>query len=119
MKGMHNRRKTDKLNTINVNDYSDGSGFAFGFKCHICGSERRSEYTPFKYDGIAGYFDKKDLEYLWEEERRRAYDQAKQEAAVLFNRCPVCRAWVCDECFFVTDKDLTDLCTDCIEELGL
>ena len=109
------RRKTDKLNKIKVVDYSDDAGFVFGFVCANCGYEWRSERQPFKtleYDA-----DETERKLHWVAEKRKAYDLAKQDAAIEFNKCPECESWVCDDCFYVTDEDFTDFCIECVEDM--
>ena len=108
---------TDKLNTITVKDYSDENGFAFGFRCGLCGYEWRSEHVPFTPSAESEVLDEKSQALLWTGSRTAAYDAAKQEAAVEFNRCPDCGTWVCDNCFYVTEEELTDFCKECIEKL--
>lgn len=107
--------KTDKLNTITVKDYSDESGFKFGFSCGLCGYEWQSEFVPFDHSNVAEVVDEKERALLWTEDRTKAYDAAKEDAAIEFNRCPDCGTWVCDDCFYVTDEELTDFCKECIE----
>ena len=111
-----NRRKTDKLNTIKAIDYSDETGFSFGFVCGLCGFEWRSEHVPFKINFIADILDDNEKHLIWEEERLRVYDQVKIEAAIQFNKCPECGIWVCDHCFYVADEEFTDFCVECVEE---
>ena len=109
---------TDKLNTIIVKDESDEAGFSFVFKCGLCGYEWRSAHVPFDFSHIAEIAnDEKEQALFWVEEREKAYNAAKENAAIEFNRCPDCGTWVCDNCFYVTDEELTDFCKECIEKL--
>ena len=59
--------------------------------------------------------DAKDLTKLWDEYRLKAFEAAREDAAVEFNKCPMCGTWVCDDCFYVADETLTDVCTNCIQ----
>ena len=106
---------TDKWNTIEVIDRSDETGFEFGFICGICGYEWTSERVPFDFRFATMNLDEMDRELLWGEGFRRAFERAKEDAAIEFNRCPECGTWVCDNCFFVTDEELTDVCVDCVK----
>jgi len=111
-----NQIKNDNMNTIKVIDYSDETGFAFGFVCGLCGFEWRTDHVPFRINYIAEVLDKQELDLLWEEERARVYDQVKIEAAIQFNKCPECGIWVCDDCFYVAEAEITDFCLECLEE---
>ena len=105
------------MNTIIVYDYSDDTGFEFGFACGLCGYRWTNKRIPFDLGNLSDIQDKKELELLRAEERRKAYEQARQEAATQFNRCPECGIWVCDECFYVANEEFTDYCMECVEEL--
>ena len=107
----------DKLNTIIVKDYSDEAGFAFIFKCGLCGYEWHSTYVPFDFTTVADVMDEMERTLLWVEDHAKAYDAAKQSAAIEFNRCPDCGTWVCDNCFYVTEDYVTDYCKECIEKV--
>jgi len=102
---------------IKVIDYSDKKGFEFGFICDLCGCEWRSERIPFKLNGFSKNLDEKDIELLWRDERNRKLEMIISEAVIEFNKCPECGAWVCDNCFFVDEGELTDFCKECIEEI--
>ena len=106
-----------KLNTITVKDYSDETGFAFGFTCGLCGYEWRSAHVPFDHSNVAEVLDDREKALLWTEDREKAFENAKTDAAIEFNRCPDCGTWVCDDCFYVTDEVLTDFCKECIDRL--
>jgi hypothetical protein len=86
--------------------------------CELCGFEWRSESISFDTGGLAWNLDEKDVKLLWEAEHREYYDRMKTEAAIEFNKCPLCGTWVCDDCFFVDSGDVTDICVECIEESG-
>ena len=58
-----------------------------------------------------------DLKMLRDEYHSRAFEAAREDAAIEFNKCPMCGTWVCDECFYVADGTLTDVCTNCIEDM--
>jgi len=105
----------EKQKTIIGTDYSDETGFEFGFSCGICGFEWRSERIPYDIDNMFENLDEKDRELLWKEERQKCFDQIKMDAAIEFNKCPECGTWVCDDCFYVDGGDLTDFCVECIE----
>jgi predicted Zn-ribbon and HTH transcriptional regulator len=110
--------RTGKLDRqVRVVDYSDENGFEFGFTCDHCGFEWRSERIPFKLSGFSENLDETDRELLWNDEKRRKFEMIFSEAVIEFNKCPECGAWVCDDCFFVDEGELTDFCIECIEEL--
>ena len=112
-------QRTDKLNErvkLKFTDYSDENGFEFGFACDRCGYEWRSERIQFKLNGFSENLDKMDIELLWNEEKRKLFDMIINEAVIEFNKCPDCGAWVCDDCFFVDEGEVTDYCKECIEE---
>ena len=110
-------RETDKdnHNTIKVVDYSDERAFEFGFICGLCGHEWRSERISFDYEKIADNLDIKDISFLWADEFQKAYNKAKLDAAIELNRCPTCGTWVCNDCFYVTNGEVTDFCLNCLE----
>ena len=117
---MEYTQRTGKLSEqakIKVTDYSDENGFEFGFKCEHCGFEWRSERIPFKVNDISENLDTKDIELLWKDEKKRKFEMVVSDAVIEFNKCPECGAWVCDNCFFVDEGDLTDFCLDCIAEI--
>ena len=108
--------ETDKNNhnKIKVVNYSDEKGFEFGFVCGLCEYEWHSERVNFDYGIIDENLDIKDISFLWQEELQKAYNKAKLDAAIEFNRCPTCGTWVCNDCFYVTHGELTDYCLNCI-----
>ena len=98
-------------------DYSDDTGFTFGFTCGLCGYEWVSDRVAFNQEEARANLNEVDLKMLWDECHGKAFEAAREDAAIEFNKCPRCGTWVCDECFYVTGEIITDLCTNCIEEI--
>ena len=108
--------KQNKQIKLRVVDYSDEKGFRFGFVCDHCGFEWKSERIEFKLNGFSENLDEMDKELLWKEEKKRKLEMLINEAVIEFNKCPECGAWVCDNCFFVDESEITDFCKECVEE---
>lgn len=91
-------------------DNSNKRRFQFSFHCDICQSSWES--IPLEFSGgekeAVGNLQEADL---WEREHEAAYERANREAILHFNRCPVCKRWVCDDCFYIF-KD-GDVCREC------
>jgi hypothetical protein len=51
---------------------------------------------------------------IWQSEHEAAYERANREAMMHFNRCPVCKRWVCDDCFLLLED--RDVCRECLEQ---
>ncbi|MDY3221775.1 MAG: hypothetical protein SOX11_01355 [Lachnospiraceae bacterium] len=43
------------------------------------------------------------------------YKKEKEEAGMVFNKCPICSRLVCDRCFLVCDE--LDMCVSCAHYL--
>jgi len=72
--------------TKETNDYSNESGFSFGFVCDCCGMEWVSPLKPYSGgDRTAEY--------------RTAFDTAAEKAMRFFSKCSKCGNRVCDDCF--------------------
>jgi hypothetical protein len=94
--------------TKRMTDRSNESEFQFVFFCDICHSTWDS--IPLKFS--AGKKEaKENQQYLWEREHEAAYERANREAILHFNRCPICKRWVCDECFCISQE--SDACKEC------
>lgn len=95
--------------TKKMTDDSTGKAFAFAFYCELCGKPWQSVPVSRMHP----VEERKGRKA--ESERRRehdaAYERANLEAISHFNRCPVCRRWVCDECFRILPE--RDVCKDC------
>lgn len=92
--------------TKKMTDESNGNGFCFTFYCDICASPWHS----IPYSGGRG----RGAEvHTWENEHAAAYERANREALMHFNRCPVCKRMVCDDCFSILDEQ--DMCKECAD----
>ena len=96
--------------------YEDGSTlekFKFTFFCDSCGcAVEEISYTyhpPFKPKFFISKSEQRARELLWLSDHASAYDRANKEALLSFNRCPVCKRRVCDDCF---DTE-AGFCYDC------
>ena len=92
--------------TKKMEDHSDEKQFSFSFCCDVCQQPWHS--VPMNFS--AG----KTGSALWEREHEAAYERANQEAMLHFNRCPVCKQWVCDECFHMDESG--DACESCLKQ---
>lgn len=91
--------------TKKMTDNSTESEFSFSFYCDICKHVWSS--IPLNFSG-----NKKDENFvLWKNEHEAAYERANREAMMYFNRCPVCKHWVCDNCFLIHDEGY--ICKEC------
>ena len=95
-------------------DRSTMEGFAFSFFCDICGGEWRSAWYDFNSREFIPPIDPAVYQILWSDQHNAAYERARLDAAFVFNRCPVCRCSVCNECFHLSETGVSDICKDCL-----
>lgn len=102
--------------TKKISDLSDDSLFRFTFYCDVCGNVWQSQAYGFSRAAEKKEIDGKDkhtLALVWQAEHDAAYERANLEAMRHFNRCPLCKQWVCDDCFRIIDSG--DRCAACAE----
>jgi len=92
--------------TQKMTDESGGEVYRFTFYCDICGYPRQS--VPYQ-SGAEGQV----TPFARESEHIAAYERANREALSWFNRCPVCKRLVCDQCFRILDD--MDMCKECAD----
>jgi hypothetical protein len=84
----------------------------------MCEKEWRSARYEFNPGNIAMPLESKVFQLLWNEQHKTAYERANRDASFLFNHCPVCGRRVCDECFFLAETGVSDICKDCAGDAG-
>jgi hypothetical protein len=99
--------------TKSATDHSSDTAFAFSFFCDRCGKEWRSPSIPFSQGGFTEVEKSEALCLLWANEHRAAYEGAYLQALMHFNNCRRCGNWVCDDCFYLSHDEQTDVCLDC------
>ncbi len=92
--------------TRRMADKSVGEVYQFVFYCDICGKTWTSEPVRASRQ-TKGYGVKEP-----EAEHTAAYERANLEAMRHFNRCNVCKRWVCDDCFRIQGE--RDCCSECV-----
>lgn len=93
-----------------MTDESDGNTYRFIFHCDACGHPWHSDTyhsipDPANADAVAGQR---------ESDHKAAYERSNLLARLHFNRCPVCKKIVCNECFRIMPK--SDMCIECAEK---
>lgn len=104
-----------------LKDCSHADGFAFSMECADCGKVWNSTPVPFSKAGIKPTTEGKQIIFdtLYQQEKEAAFNKAVEEAAGVFNRCPICRKLVCDYCFMICDDiDICDACATKLQERG-
>ena len=103
-----------------IEDNSDrGTGvIRFGVRCGSCREIWHSKPVRFTRAGIAAENENRRIVYdaMWKREWEMARRAAIDEAAGLFNLCPICHRLSCGKCFRICDN--IDMCADCAERLG-
>ena len=94
--------------TQKLTDESEGGAYRFTFYCDICGAPKQSD----AYQSMSEVTQSPDK---LEAEHNAAYERANRAAMSLFNRCPVCKRYVCDKCFRILED--MDKCSDCAERM--
>jgi hypothetical protein len=92
--------------TKKMRDDSGCGVFRFTFFCDICEKPWMSE--PIRSQDKACGADRLM-------DHNNAYERANKEAMRYFNRCPVCKRWVCDDCFLILP--LRDVCMVCARQI--
>lgn len=93
--------------TCRMSDESSNRVYRFSFYCDLCGK-------PWTCDPIMAvdHDNEKPTAALQESiEHQSAYERANLEAMRNFNRCPLCKRWVCDDCFRIMQEG--DFCSEC------
>ena len=90
----------------------------FLVRCGSCLSVWHSRPMRFTMAGVAPENENKVIIYdaMWKREWEMARQRAVDEAAELFNLCPICGRISCDKCFRICDN--IDMCASCAERLG-
>ncbi|MDP4092788.1 MAG: hypothetical protein Q8920_05435 [Bacillota bacterium] len=97
-----------------MTDKSTGEKFCFTFFCDICKDSWDS--VPVNYNQTNENVTETDEitnNINWKSDHDAAYERANLEAMQHFNRCPVCKRWVCDNCFCILGD--RDVCRECAE----
>jgi len=108
---MGNSRKGDgrllEAITKKYTEESEGGTYRFTFYCDICGHPWRS--FPMKpvirQNGLS------KAGRVWKDDHAKAFEHANIEAMNHFNRCPVCKRRVCDDCFRILED--MNMCKEC------
>lgn len=96
--------------TKRMTDNSTEKRFLFIFHCDIC--DHAWDSVPLEFSaGMKETVPNCQESGLWEREHEAAYERANREAIQHFNRCPVCKRWVCDDCFYIYEAG--DACKEC------
>jgi hypothetical protein len=97
--------------TKNMTDNSTEESFCFTFYCDICKASWES--IPVKFSQAVDDATEKhiNIRSVRESDHYAAYERANHEAMQYFNRCPVCKRWVCDRCFSIMSD--RDVCKEC------
>lgn len=96
-----------------MTDNSTEEYFNFLFHCDIC--HHNWDSIPIEFSAGNDENNKVDKNSsIWKSEHEAAYERANREAMMYFNRCPVCKRWVCDNCFMIHEK--YDICKECSEQ---
>lgn len=80
----------------------EGGELRFTFYCDVCRRMLQIEPVQLTHSGLSPAD-----EISW----AAAFERANLEAMRYFNRCPLCKRWVCDEC--VTILPDRDICAQC------
>ena len=86
-------------------DESVEGSYSFTFYCDVCG--KAYSCAPIKTIDDKPCNDE-------EVEHDLAFERANIEAMRHFNRCPICKAWVCDDCFKLLPEG--ECCSDCLKK---
>ncbi len=99
--------------------FEDGSTlehFKFIFFCDRCGKPVKvvtyPYNPPFKPKFFLSKSEQRARELIWQSDHASAYDRANKEVLLSFNRCPVCKERVCDDCFDAEEG----MCRSCKNE---
>lgn len=95
--------------TKKITDESQGGTYRFTFYCDICGNPWHND--PCSSVTVSASVDEKACERA--RDRNDAYERANHEAIFHFNRCPVCKRWVCQDCFRLLPEG--DICKECMD----
>ena len=102
-------------------DLSDNLSFRFALKCFHCNSVWESDVTPYSRSTSCSYMRGKRRIFhrmLWKKEYLKANERAINQAAGVFNLCPMCKRLVCNECLQIRDDGKGLLCVSCCVKLG-
>lgn len=97
--------------TKKFTDHSTSEEFSFTFYCDLCETPWKSVPIKFSHGKrnslLRRIFGIKSS--LWKEEHKDAFERANREAMLHFNRCTICKRWVCDNDFLEEDN----ICSEC------
>ena len=99
--------------TKRTTDLSNLETFSFSFFCDSCGKEWKSSPVPFDSGSCTVIEHEEARNIIWAQEHKIAFEKANLEAHFHFNCCPVCKSWVCDECFYMEGKENLGPCKNC------
>lgn len=87
--------------TKRCTDDSTEDEFEFTFYCDICGKFWNSVPIPFSQGKQKSFWKRLFgiTSSLWKSEYKDAFERANREGMFHFNRCTVCKRWVCDDDF--------------------
>jgi len=97
--------------TKKYTDESTAEEFSFTFYCDLCDQSWASVPLPFSHQQPKSFWKKlfNLPSALWKAEHKDAFERANREGMFHFNRCPVCKRWVCDHHFSEEDN----MCSCC------
>ncbi len=93
--------------TRRITDLSTPAEYRFVFHCDICGASWESD--PVKSITPEPNLDTRARDH------EAAYERANLEAMRQFNRCPICKRFVCNECFL--ELPVRDVCMVCAKQV--
>lgn len=100
--------------TQKCTDQSTEDEFTFTFYCDICAKPWKSVPISFSSKQKSSFW-KRFLDISstsWTAEYKDAFDRANREAMFHFNRCPICKKWVCDDHF----SEEENICSNCFKK---
>jgi len=98
--------------TQKYTDQSSADKFAFTFYCDLCDHSWASVPLPFSKGpkGKLWNYLFRITSSLWKIEHKDAFERANREGMFHFNRCPVCKKWVCDKHFLIEKNKCLSCC---------
>jgi len=97
---------------LSCTDESTEELFAFTFYCDLCGMSWKSVPIPFSHGKQKKFWERLlgMPSSLWKEEHKDAFERANREGMFYFNRCAVCKKWVCDDDFSEEENKCSNCC---------
>lgn len=98
--------------TKRCTDESTEDQFAFTFYCDLCSSSWKSVPITFSHGKQKNFWERLlgMPSSLWKEEHNDAFERANREGMFYFNRCTVCKKWVCDDHFSEEENKCSKCC---------